>query len=68
MANEYSLTRCPGRCTPLIFDGNEKNYEQLEIRFLGHMKLRHLKTTILSNEDVNPSKNEYSSLMIRGSR
>ena len=64
MANGYSLTGygprqdVPGRLTRLIFDGNERYNEQWEIRFLGHMKLRDLKTTILSNKDVNQSKNE----------
>ena len=64
MANELTSTgygprqNAPGRFARLIFDGDERNYEQWEIKFLGYMKLRDLKTTIHADGDVDASKNE----------
>lgn len=40
-----------GRWARLLFDGDEKNYELWETRFLGHLRLQGLKETIL-NEPV----------------
>ena len=59
MANEINSTGygprqyTPGRFARLIFDGDERNYEQWEIKFLGYMKLRDLK-----DGEVDGSKNE----------
>eukprot|EP00794_Sanderia_malayensis_P019551 gene19551-21483_t len=47
-----------GRFARLIFDGDEINYEQWEIKFLGYMKLRDLKATILADGEIDASKNE----------
>ena len=64
MVNELNSTgygprqNAPRRFARLIFDGDERNYEQWEIKFLGYMKLRDLKTTILADGDVDASKNE----------
>ena len=64
MANEVNSTgyrlrqNAPGRFARLIFQGNERNYEQWEIKRLGYMKLRDLKTTILADGDVDASKNK----------
>ena len=64
MANEINSTgygprqNAPGRFARLIFNGDERNYEQWEIKFLGYMKLQDLKTTILAHGDVDASKNE----------
>ena len=64
MANEINLTgygprqNAPGRYARLIFDWDERNYEQWEIKFLGYMRLRDVKVAILSDGDVDASKNE----------
>ena len=44
----------------LCFDGDERKYEQWEIKFLGYMRLRKLKDTILcpAGETPNVAKNE----------
>ena len=36
----------------MLFDGDEKNYELWETRFLAHMQLRKLKETILTEPDI----------------
>ena len=35
------------RWSRLVFDGDEKNYELWETKFLGHLRLQGLKNTIL---------------------
>ena len=37
-----------GRWSRLVFDGDEKNYELWEMKFLGHLRLQELKDTILN--------------------
>ena len=65
MATSSSLTgygpsgNSAGRWNRLYFDGDERKYEQWEIKFLGYMRLQKLKDTILpSAEDPVPAKNE----------
>ena len=42
-----------GRFARLIFDGDERRFEQWQIKFLGYMRLRKLKDTIVpANEEV----------------
>ena len=36
-----------GRWNRLCFDGDERKYEQWEVKFLGYMMLRKLKDTVL---------------------
>ena len=51
----------PGRFGRLIFDGDERKYEQWEVKFLGYMRLQKLKDVLLSeswDEEANASKNE----------
>ena len=40
--------RKSSRWSRLVFDGDEKNYELWETKFLGHMRLQKLKNTILN--------------------
>ena len=40
--------RTSSRWSRLVFDGDEKNYELWETKFLGHMRLQKLKNTILN--------------------
>ena len=48
-----------GRFHRLLFDGDERKYEQWEIKFLGYMRLQKLKDTILPSDEVpDASKNE----------
>ena len=48
-----------GRWNRLYFDGDERKYEQWEIKILGYMRLQKLKDTILpSAEDPVQTKNE----------
>lgn len=37
--NARKLTENSGRWSRLLFDGDEKNYELWEIKFLGHLRL-----------------------------
>ena len=49
------------RWNRLCFDGDEKNYELWEIKFLGHLRLQGLKSTILNEpvyEDVEESEED----------
>lgn len=39
----------------LVFDGDEKNYELWETKFLGHMQLQKLKDTSLKGPSVGAS-------------
>jgi hypothetical protein len=56
----YGPSDAPGRWNRLYFDGDERKYEQWEVKFLGYMRLRKLKDTILPAEGqaVNATKNE----------
>jgi hypothetical protein len=49
-----------GHWNRLCFDGDERKYEQWEVKFLGYMRLRKLKDTILcpATETPNAAKNE----------
>ena len=65
MAESHSLTGYGpshnlGRYSRLVFDGDERRYEQWEVKFLGYLKLRKLKATILApeNEEIDEDKNE----------
>jgi len=53
-------TSLHGRFARLIFDGDERKYEQWEVKFLGYMRLQKLKETILTpaDEEVDATKNE----------
>ena len=56
MAESHSLTgygssRNLGRYSCLVFDGDERRYEQWEVKFLGYLKLGKLKATILAPEN-----------------
>ena len=44
----------------LLFDGDERKYEQWEVKFLGYMRLQKLNDTITTAEyeDINAAKNE----------
>ena len=44
----------------LLFDGDERKYEQWEVKFLGYMRLRKLKDSITAADDVEitAAKNE----------
>jgi len=51
----------PGRFGRLIFDGDERKYEQWEVKFLGYMRLQKLKDVLVSESwdgEANASKNE----------
>ena len=67
MTAEVNPTGCgprrdvPGRFGRLIFDRDERKYEQWEIKFLGYMRLQKLKDVLMSeswDEETNASKNE----------
>ena len=49
----------PGRYGRLCFDGDERKYEQWEIKFLGYMRLQKLKDTIVrsENDEIDADKN-----------
>ena len=44
----------------LLFDGDERKYEQWDVKFLGYMRLRKLKDSITAADDVEitAAKNE----------
>ena len=48
------------RYSRLLFDGDEKKFEQWQIQFSGYMRLQKLKETILKpvTDEVDVSKNE----------
>ena len=56
----YGSSSTNGRWSNLQFTGDERKYEQWEVKFLGYMKLKKLKTTINpdSTTDANDDKNE----------
>ena len=65
MAESHSLTGYGpshnlGRYSRLVLDGDERRYEQWEVKFLGYLNLRKLKATILApeNEEIDEDKNE----------
>ena len=45
-----------------MFDGDERKYEQWEVKFFGYMTLQKLKDTILAanDSDVDQGKNELA--------
>jgi len=43
-----------------MFDGDERKYEQWEVKFLGYMTLQKLKDTILAANDSDIGKNELA--------
>ena len=49
----------PGRYGRLCFDGDERKFEQWEIKFLGYMRLQKLKDTIVASGDdeIDDDKN-----------
>jgi len=50
----------------MYFDGDERKYEQWEIKFLGYMRLQKLKDTILPSEtppDVNKNEEAFAELI-----
>jgi len=51
----------PGRFGRLIFHGDERKYEQWEVKFLGYTRFQKLKDVLVSeswDEEANASKNE----------
>ncbi|CAB4006338.1 Hypothetical predicted protein [Paramuricea clavata] len=59
-ATGYGLRRdIPGRYGRLLFDGDERKYEQWEIKFLGYMRLQKLRDTIVASDEdeVSDDKN-----------
>ena len=66
----YGPRREPsGRHARLIFDGDERNYEKWEVKFIGYMRLQKLKETILSDgvaeqaPDVDKNEEAYAELI-----
>ncbi|XP_061782220.1 uncharacterized protein [Nerophis lumbriciformis] len=66
----YMATReVGGRQHRLCFDGNEKNYELWEAKFLGHLRLLGLKATALrepqdgSEDDAKQNEDAYTELI-----
>lgn len=58
----YGPRASQGRYSRLIFDGDERKYEQWEVKFLGYMRLQKLRDTILtedeeSEEEIDEDKN-----------
>ncbi|KAJ8029524.1 hypothetical protein HOLleu_28937 [Holothuria leucospilota] len=50
----YGPSASTGRWNRLYFDGDENRYEQWEVKFLGYLKLKKLKETILLPANTNP--------------
>ena len=44
-----------GRFNRLLFDGDERRYEQWEVKFLGYMKIQQLKDVITAPADPDPT-------------
>ena len=55
MANHTSTGYGPSatRFNRLLFSGDEINFEQWEVKFLGYMRLQKLKDTVDAGEDVD---------------
>ena len=56
----YGPSMAAGRFGRLIFDGDERKYESWEVKFLGYMRLRKLKDTILppsTDAEIDADKN-----------
>jgi len=53
-------TLSSGRYGRLLFDGDERRFEQWEVKFMGYMRLQNLKDVIAApdGQDVDPVKNE----------
>lgn len=56
----YGPSATGGRWNRLCFDGDEQKYEQWEMKFLGYMKLRKLKDTILLADNTGEPDDFYS--------
>lgn len=56
----YGPSMATGRWNRLCFDGDERKYEQWEMKFLGYMKLRKLKETILLPDHEDEPEDFYS--------
>lgn len=52
---DRTSTSCWAR---LVFDGDEKNYELWETKFLGHLRLQGLKDTILKEPNESDEEDE----------
>lgn len=48
----YGPSASQSRYSRLIFDGDERKYEQWEVKFLGYMRLQKLRDTILTADEV----------------
>jgi len=48
----YGPSGNAGRWNCLYFDGDERKYEQWEIKFLGYMQLQKLKAIILPSDEA----------------
>ena len=56
----------PSRWSRMFFDGDERKYEQWEVKFLGYMRLQKLKDTILPSEtppDVGKNEEAFAELI-----
>ena len=55
----YGPSASLSRYSRLIFDGDERKYEQWEVKFLGYMRLQKLRDTILAadKDEVDEEKN-----------
>ena len=60
LSTGYGPRHGQGRYARLCFDGDERHYEQWEVKFLGYMRLQKLKDTILPPEgaEIDNDKNE----------
>ncbi len=56
----YGLSSSHGRWNNLQFTGDERKYEQWEVKFMGYMRLKNLKAVInpSATDEVNAEKNE----------
>ena len=58
-----------GRWNRLMFDGDDRRYEQWELKFLGYMRLKNLKATVLpattteQEEDANKQEEAFAELI-----
>ena len=63
----YGPRQAQGQYSWLCFDGDERHYEQWEVKFLGYMRLQKLKDTILPPEgaEIDGDKNEAFAELIQ---
>ncbi|CAM1301865.1 Uncharacterised protein r2_g1167 [Pycnogonum litorale] len=57
-ATGYGPSTLPLRRDRLIFDGDDRNFERWEIKFMGYMRLRGLKNVLVGAADPDEEKNE----------